>query len=419
MPRITASSITVLALVFGVLLLASPSQASIPGANGDIAFGSGRDGDAAIFRMHSDGSNQVKLADSSNVDFGPAWSPDGTKIAFTSERDGNREIYVMNADGTDQTRLTNSASEDFEPTWTPDGETIAFRSSMAGGDAWTVSPDGSDLTPLDLGGLHARVLDYSPDGTKLVFISDDNDIVSVYVANADGSNPHQLANSNQHEDDPSWSPDGTKIAFIRAVSIARAPSGLGGPTDLIVINADGTGEVNLTSDALYDSEPAWSPDGTKIAFYSERDEGDGIYLMNPDGTGKQILLADAYAPAWQTLPAGSRLWGDGDCSGEVNPVDSLKTLRHDAGLNVDSVTGCPELGSDVDADNDPRLWGDVDCSGAVNPIDSLKLLRYDGGLPVDQSPDCPSIGVSMVVVLTPALLLVRYFRAKHDQTRGS
>lgn len=397
MRRVVAAPLITFAVVYGMLALSSFSGASTSVVNGDIVFDRSVNTKSAVFRAHSDGSGQVQLTDGTAEDWGPAWSPDGNRIAFTSERDGNREIYVMNADGSGETRLTSHTAQDFSPTWTPDGLKIAFRSDRPGGDAWTIHPDGTNLVPIDLGGLHARVLDYSPDGTKLAFTAEDNDIVSVYIASADGSNPQKLTSSGVHEDDPRWSPDGTKIAFIRTVSAARAPSGLGGQTDLFVINDDGTGEVNLTNDALFDSQPAWSPDATTFVFYSERPAGDGLYLMNSDGGDIHLLLANGSGPDWQTVPEGSRLWGDGDCSGAVNPVDSLKTLRHDAGLGVDTGAGCPELGSEVQTGGDAATWGDVDCSGALNPVDSLKLLRHDAGLPVDKPSDCPSLGEFVVV----------------------
>ena len=91
-------------------------------------------------------------------------------------------------------------------------------------------------------------------------------------------------------------------------------------------------------------------------------------------------------------------WGDANCSGGVGPVDSLLTLRHDAGLSAN--TGdCPAFGQVVEVANaSPHLWGDVDCSGEVNPIDSLKLLRHDAGLSVARVDGCPEIGTSVTIV---------------------
>ncbi len=100
-------------------------------------------------------------------------------------------------------------------------------------------------------------------------------------------------------------------------------------------------------------------------------------------------------PAGQTV-----LWGDANCSdAPPDPVDSLITLRHDAGLTAN--TGdCPALGTTVDvAFASLHVWGDIDCSGGVDPVDSLKLLRSDVGLDVTQETDCPEIGQQ--VQITP------------------
>jgi hypothetical protein len=98
------------------------------------------------------------------------------------------------------------------------------------------------------------------------------------------------------------------------------------------------------------------------------------------------------------------LWGDSDCSGEVNPIDSLKTLRTDAGdPPVQDVPFCPawnafvrwlsSLNSRAGAQGGDIIlrWGDGDCSDSVDPIDSLKILRTDAGLGVDQPDDCPDM----------------------------
>jgi hypothetical protein len=84
----------------------------------------------------------------------------------------------------------------------------------------------------------------------------------------------------------------------------------------------------------------------------------------------------------------------------ADPVDSLLTLRVDAGL--DANTGdCPPLNTEVDVLNASlHIWGDVDCSGEMNPVDSLKILRFDAGLSVAQEDGCPGMGAAITIVET-------------------
>ncbi len=96
-------------------------------------------------------------------------------------------------------------------------------------------------------------------------------------------------------------------------------------------------------------------------------------------------------------PGDHVVWGDNNCSSSADPVDSLLTLRFDAGLGAN--TGdCPDFGQVVDVQNaSPHPWGDVDCGGDITPVDSLKLLRFDAGLGVAQAEDCPLIGSQVLV----------------------
>ena len=91
-----------------------------------------RHGNAEIYVMNPDGSNETNLTNNTDHDEYSAWSPDGTEIAFRSDRDGNREIYVMNSDGSNVRRLTNNAARDQDPSWSPDGLRIAFASNRDG-----------------------------------------------------------------------------------------------------------------------------------------------------------------------------------------------------------------------------------------------------------------------------------------------
>ena len=132
--------------------------------------------------------------------------------------------------------------------------------------------------------------DWSPDGQKLVFVSNRNGPFNLYTINADGSNIQQLTNHEGSDDQPSFSPDGTKIAFT---------SDIDGNIEIYTIGVDGTGMKRLTSHSGYDIHPFWSPDGEKIIFNSTRERENQndpdifeIYLMNTDGTEKIRITQD-------------------------------------------------------------------------------------------------------------------------------
>jgi Tol biopolymer transport system component len=134
-------------------------------------------------------------------------------------------------------------------------------------------------------------------------------LAEVNVMNADGSGKRTLTRTAWNFLPPSWSPDGRRIAFERRLDATRWKGQCGGcDVEVYVMNADGTGQRNLThSPATEDSGPTWSPDGRKIVFGKAGAQTPGlreIWVMNPDGSGQQ-RLADGGQPAWS--PDGRKI----------------------------------------------------------------------------------------------------------------
>jgi TolB protein len=293
--------LTAVALALG-LSAAERAGAAFPGANGQVAFQSNRDGNLEIYAMNADGTGQTNLSNNRAVDVAPAWSPDGAKLAFRSGRDGNEEVYVMNADGTGQTNLTNNRAVDVNPAWSPDGARLAFRSNRDGNDEiYVMNADGTGQTRVTDNPASDDEPAWSPDGTKLAFTSDRDGNFEVYVMNADGTGQANLTNDAGFDGEPAWSPDGTRLAFT---------SDRDGNAEVYVMNADGTGQTRLLNNAAEDGAPAWSPDGSKLAFHSLRDGNFEIYAMNADGT-RQTNLTESRAgeinPDWGPLPRATVL----------------------------------------------------------------------------------------------------------------
>jgi|GEM_PF-2917455 len=183
-----------------------------------------------VILIHPDGES-VQLTRDMGNNYRPTFSPDGTQILFVSDRDGNSEIYLMASDGSNQRRLTvNSIVDDF-PVWSPDGSRILFSSNRTG---------NADL----------------------------------YLMDTTGQISDRLTNNADTEVNISWSPDGSQVVF--------SVLGEENLADIFVLDLTNNQTTILTDGGL-NLSPTWSPDGHYIAFISDRDGGQDIYIMEADG----------------------------------------------------------------------------------------------------------------------------------------
>jgi TolB protein len=203
----------------------------------------------------------------------------------------------MNADGSNIKQLTGGPNDGLavwegDIAWSPDGKHISFEGHIEGQAThriYVMNVDGSNVRCLvkeDNPNIYTLFHEWSPDGSKIAFFSNRDGkkpaAGDIYVVDADGSNMGKLTFNNAFVLDISWSPDGRKIACSR---YARATD-----TDIYLMDTDGKNQVNITNTpVIHEFCPVWSPDGTKMAFYSNRDGNYDIYVMNADGSGVQRL----------------------------------------------------------------------------------------------------------------------------------
>jgi Tol biopolymer transport system component len=271
-----------------------------------LAFVSERDaGDPELYTQLPDGTGAKRLTTSPGIDTDPAWSPDGTKLAFTSYRTGNPQIYIVNADGTGLRRLSNDTDQDRHPSWSPDGTRVVYAGARSLGSIMTVAAasDGHVIASL-LFGSGLADLAWSPDGRRIAYAlpfsstSTTDTHYHVWVLPADllagGGMARQVTNSAGDDRYPAWSPDGSKLAFTEN----RV-----GQDDIYVVDPlDGTVVSRLTTFAGEDLEPSWSPDGQQIVFASLRATKYDLYSVNAaDGSGlvqRTTNAANDYMPSW-------------------------------------------------------------------------------------------------------------------------
>ena len=213
-----------------------------------------------IWAINGDGSNPRQLT-STGVNTQPTFSPDGTKIAFDSNRGGgNFQLFVMNADGSGQTQVTNTNGNVGGSGWSPDGSQIAVNDDSSGtNQIYKVNvASGTESAGRSRQAGRTRTRTGRPtaprSSTSASICTSFCGSESVFLMNADGTNQHNLTNAPIFDADPAWSPDGTQIAFVRD---------LGGQNfNVFTANADGTNQVQLTFAGQRNSFPNW---GTQVS----------------------------------------------------------------------------------------------------------------------------------------------------------
>jgi eukaryotic-like serine/threonine-protein kinase len=283
----------------------------------EIAFGTenivtlpdGRGPRSGLWIVDVDSGSKRQLATDDAVQ--PSWSPHGSRIAYWAARGAQRQrdILTLAAGGGDPVLVTDDAALDWNPVWSADGGHLYFSSNRGGSmNLWRVAIDevsGRVLQPPEAITVPSRFAAHfsaSGDGRRLAFTSVDFDLNVQRVAFDPATEKVQ--------GEAQWVTTGSKMWLgvdvtrdgSRIVLTSRSPQ-----EDVFVARADGGGLRQLTSDAAFDRYPRWSPDGARIAFYSNRGGGWDVWTINPDGSSLTQITknAGAHYPIWS--PNGARM----------------------------------------------------------------------------------------------------------------
>ena len=241
----------------------------------------------------------------------PSFSFDGNLICFSSNEGGTEDIWAYSLSSRQRFRVTQDQDIDFSPTWSPDSNWIAFQScsglcasrgekiqpqrdgAMSGWDIWIVRSDGSDRRPLIQSESNETTPAFSPSGKQMAFTSDlDGDeeiwILTNVMEVMESAEPQlfQLTHNDYPDTNPAWAPDETRLAFC---------ANRFGNWDVFEIYIDGSGEKRLTDQFADETFPKYSPDGKRI-----------LYLSNSSGTYNSVVarvLTEERRASSATLPS--------------------------------------------------------------------------------------------------------------------
>ncbi len=261
-------------------------------------------------------------------------------IAYQSRPQGESawSLVVMDSDGGNRTVVTPGQSGFLAPpAWSPDGSRLVLVSDRSGfPDLWLVDLDGSNAVNLTLDEAKDHSPAWSPDGQWIAFASLRDAVYwELYLMRADGSDVQRLTWWEDASDlSPSWSPDGKRLAFA---------SKRDGNWEIYTMDRDGGNLLRVTDHPADDTNPAWSPDGSRIAFESLREGYAEIWIV-PVAGGEAHNISNApfsseHGPTWS--PDGSRIafYSDRDGEWDIYAMDAdgsdlLKLTPDDANDQV-------------------------------------------------------------------------------------
>jgi Tol biopolymer transport system component/DNA-binding winged helix-turn-helix (wHTH) protein len=294
-----------------------------------------------LMRLDQQGAHRITQAPPLSSDWGPAFSPDGTRVLFVRDQDNglSNEIRSVSLAGGGWTHIFSEPGRiSSPPQWSSDGESVIFSSNRSGHPAiWRVALDSPDICvqigeagspawdpavsrrgyrlayerllrslsiwQMDMSGSKQKPPylivsstsdtdqgpgpQFSPDGKRLAYMSDRKGTMEIWISNRDGGNAFQLTAVGD-AGTPRWSPDSQAIVFD-----TMTPTG----SKIVTMSLNGGAAQMLTQDSFHSVCPSWSHDGKTIYFGSERSRDWQVWKMPAQGgTPVQVTRHGGHAP---------------------------------------------------------------------------------------------------------------------------
>jgi TolB protein len=256
-------------------------------------------GNKEIYICDFDGYNIKKLTSDKSIALFPRWSPVGDRFAFTSFREGIDKLYYMDFSSGLIKKISGNR-EGLSASWTDRGESLdVVMRENGNADIYNINLDGKIIKKLTTHWSDDISPSRSPDGKKMVFVSDRSGTPQIYIKDLITDSEERVTFDLNECTSPVWS-SLNRIAFDGIT---------GGKHDIYIMNPDGSGLKQLTDSNGNNEDPCWSPDGRYIVFSSSRSGGYHLYIMNANGYNQRRIT---YFRGEETAPSWSPLELDGD-----------------------------------------------------------------------------------------------------------
>jgi len=265
----------------------------------------------------------------------PSWSPHGHRIAYWGLRvGGQRAVWTVAASGGPPVEVTNNTAIDWNPIWSADGEYLYYLSNRSGSmNLWRVRVDEKsgivrgEPEPVTIPSTNLAHVRMAKDGRHLVYatVLGTSNLQRIGLDAVNGvvkGEPEWITRGSNHFDWPSESPDRQWLLFS-----TRRPQ-----EDIYISRLDGSDVRQVTNDVARDRRPRWSPDGTRILFFSDRKGVYSAWLTNPDGGNLSQVSAggEALNPNWH--PDGRHIVVSDILSSTSRTFDVTKPLPQEGEL---------------------------------------------------------------------------------------